>query len=251
MKLTTTIDVQLISKANAREHRRVRDQRIIKEREATTFALHLADKLATLSFEQGARVTLSRPYHETPLDDDNIRAAFKAVRDAVAEFLGVDDGEERLHFIYQQTKAVRTGVKQSKPGWKKVKDKETGEVTKVRKVVKNVAAYDTRPTVTIEVMPVQDIDPQVKRVRELEDKLRRVEDRLSHVRSVTSKRGSDYEVRITELEECLRRWENFAYVNETKGQELGPVVSSIVAETRALLAKCVSVDLEALLTSSK
>lgn len=184
MKLTTTIDVQLISKANAREHRRVRDQRIIRERDATRSALDavadfgdgrvMTNKLADwIDARAGARVTLSRPYHETPLDDDNIRAAFKAVRDAVAEFLGVDDGEERLHFIYQQTKAARTGVRQSKPGWKKVKDKETGEVTHVRKVVKNVAAYDTLPTVTIEVMPVQDIDPQVKRVRELERQLQR------------------------------------------------------------------------------
>lgn len=178
MKLTTTIDVTLISKANAREHRRVRDQRIIKERDATLKALPptLFDG-STLSgaitHDRGARVTLSRPYHETPLDDDNIRAAFKAVRDAIAEFLGVDDGEDRLHWIYQQTKAVRIGVKQSSPGWKKVKDKETGEVTRVRKVVKNVAAYDTRPTITIEVLPVGDIDPQVKRVRELEQQLDR------------------------------------------------------------------------------
>jgi hypothetical protein len=178
MKLTTTIDVQLISKANAREHRRVRDQRIIKEREATLKVLPptLFDGstlAGAITHDRGARVTLSRPYHETPLDDDNIRAAFKAVRDAIAEFLGVDDGEDRLHWIYQQTKAVRTGVRQSKPGWKKVKDKETGEVTRVRKVVKNVAAYDTRPTITIEVMPVGDIDPQVKRVRELEAQLDR------------------------------------------------------------------------------
>lgn len=207
MKLTTTIDVQLISKANAREHRRVRDQRIINERETTALALIRASFDASMVLavypEKGARVTLSRPYHETPLDDDNIRAAFKAVRDAVAYFLGVDDGEERLHFIYQQTKAVRTGVRQSKPGWKKVKDKETGEVTRVRKVVKNVAAYDTRPTVTIEVLPVADIDPQVKRVRE--------------------------------LEECLKRWEHFAYVNEKLGRDFGPVVPDIIAHTRSLL----------------
>lgn len=186
--LTTTIDVQLISKANAREHRRVRDQRIIKERDATVSALWLENAMCHVKHDEGARVTLLRPYHETPLDDDNIRAAFKAVRDAVAEFLGVDDGSSQMHFIYQQTKAVHIGVKQSKPGWKKVKDKETGEVTKVRKVIKNVAAYDTRPTVTIEVMPVADIDPQSKRVRELEDEIERTR------------------FRANALHSCLRRW---------------------------------------------
>jgi hypothetical protein len=175
LKLTTTIDVTLISKANAREHRRVRDQRIIKERDATLVALKYQTGRpdVVLMHDEGARVTLSRPYHETPLDDDNIRAAFKAVRDAIADFLGVDDGSSQLHWIYTQIKAERVGVKQSKPGWKKVKDKETGEVTRVRKVVKNVAAYDTRPTITIEVMPIGDIDPQVKRVRELEAMLGR------------------------------------------------------------------------------
>lgn len=245
MKLTTTIDVQLISKANAREHRRVRDQRIIKEREATTFALHLADKLATLSFEQGARVTLSRPYHETPLDDDNIRAAFKAVRDAVAEFLGVDDGEERLHFIYQQTKAVRTGVKQSKPGWKKVKDKETGEVTRVRKVVKNVAAYDTRPTVTIEVMPVQDIDPQVKRVRELEAEVVSLRSLLDEQRKWFRKTVDD------EIEAELSLWKNGvndarrALVDQAKGYKL---TMSILRDRVNQLEDSLK---QALLTSSK
>ena len=36
------------------------------------------------------------------LDDDNLRAALKSIRDRVAEELGVDDGSERLIWMYEQ-----------------------------------------------------------------------------------------------------------------------------------------------------
>jgi hypothetical protein len=175
MKLTTTIDVTLKAGQNNCEMPRVRAIRAEKERLATWGALcdalpRQGGRLDALAAEplMGARVTCHRPYEMQPLDNDNLSGSFKFPRDEVARFLGVDDSTDRIHWIYTQTKAERTGVKQSKPGWRKVKDKETGVVTKVRKVVKNVAAYDTRPTITIEVMPVADIDPQVKRIRELE-----------------------------------------------------------------------------------
>jgi hypothetical protein len=60
------------------------------------------------------------------------------VRDEVAAFLGVDDRSDRIHWVYTQEKG------------------------------KNL-----KPTITIEVMPVGDIDPQAKRVRELEAMLDR------------------------------------------------------------------------------
>ncbi len=175
MKLTTTIDVTLKAGQNNCEMPRMRAIRAEKERKATSAALYaqIGTQIgcyAALSDDEskGARVTCHRPYEMQPLDNDNLSGSFKFPRDEVAAFLGVDDSTDRIHWVYTQAKAERTGVKQSKPGWRKVKDKETGEVSRVRKVVKNVAAYDTRPTITIEVMPVGDIDPQVKRVRELE-----------------------------------------------------------------------------------
>lgn len=39
------------------------------------------------------------------LDDDNLQAAFKHVRDGVADALGIDDGDKRLTWVYSQ----RTG----------------------------------------------------------------------------------------------------------------------------------------------
>lgn len=140
MKITTTIDCQLGRGQNMREHYRVRANRVKAEREATYEKLRLLDvkgkgpyMLKTWT-DLGARVTLMRPIARIPLDTDNLSGAFKGVRDEVAAFLGVDDRSDRIHWVYTQEKGK--GLK---------------------------------PTITIEVMPVGDIDPQVKRVRELEE----------------------------------------------------------------------------------
>jgi hypothetical protein len=98
---------------------------------------HFVSVLAYFA-DLGARVTLMRPIARIPLDTDNLSGAFKGVRDEVAAFLGVDDRSDRIHWVYTQEKGK--GLK---------------------------------PTVTIEVLPVGDIDPQVKRVRELEAQLDR------------------------------------------------------------------------------
>lgn len=41
------------------------------------------------------------------LDDDNLRGALKAVRDGVADWLGIDDGDERVSWEYAQEKDKR------------------------------------------------------------------------------------------------------------------------------------------------
>lgn len=142
MKLTTTIDVTLGRGQNMREHYRVRANRVKAEREATATALPAtlfdgSTMRGALTDDRGARVTLMRPIARISLDTDNLCGAFKGVRDEVAAFLGVDDRSDRIHWVYTQEKGK--GLK---------------------------------PTITIEVMPVGDIDPQVKRVRELEAALR-------------------------------------------------------------------------------
>ena len=100
--------------------------------------------------ELGARITLVRPFVATPLDGDNLSAAFKAPRDAVAQFLGVDDASARLHWVYLQSPAVVTG-KSKKPG-------KTRASTD----------HDTRPLLRIEVMPVASIDPQAEALAQAE-----------------------------------------------------------------------------------
>ncbi len=45
------------------------------------------------------------------LDDDNLASSFKAVRDAVAAYLGLDDRDSRLRFVCKQEKAKTPSVR--------------------------------------------------------------------------------------------------------------------------------------------
>lgn len=49
------------------------------------------------------------------LDSDNLAGAFKAVRDGVAEAMGIDDGSERLEWRYAQTQGEDVG----KAAWRR------------------------------------------------------------------------------------------------------------------------------------
>ncbi len=49
-----------------------------------------------------AWVTLTRIAPSSGLDDDNLRAALKAVRDGVADAMGINDRDPRVLWIYDQ-----------------------------------------------------------------------------------------------------------------------------------------------------
>ena len=66
----------------------------------------------TLLGEQLCTVTLTR-IAPRKLDCDNLRGALKAVRDGVADWLGVDDGSERITWKYAQERG--------KPKWHSVR----------------------------------------------------------------------------------------------------------------------------------
>ena len=51
--------------------------------------------------DAGLRVTLIA-VRQKRLDDDNLAGGFKALRDAIADSLGIDDGDERIEWIYRQ-----------------------------------------------------------------------------------------------------------------------------------------------------
>lgn len=98
------LPIRTVSLANQREHHMVRYRRSVKERVEVRYALHGKALPA-----QGAQVTLTR---EGPreLDDDNLRGAFKSIRDQVAAQFGMDDRDPRLRFEYAQRKAKKFGV---------------------------------------------------------------------------------------------------------------------------------------------
>jgi hypothetical protein len=46
-----------------------------------------------------------------PQDDDNLRASLKRVRDEIAAWLGVDDGDRRVKWVYRELRAFTAGVR--------------------------------------------------------------------------------------------------------------------------------------------
>lgn len=59
---------------------------------------------------QGQTITLTRLAPRS-LDTDNLQRALKAIRDGVADALGVDDGDARLRWRYAQEQARDYGVR--------------------------------------------------------------------------------------------------------------------------------------------
>jgi hypothetical protein len=80
------VGIRTVPGLNAREHFRVRAKRVKKEREATAWALSRTKKPAL-----PCTVLLTRVAPSGGLDDDNLSGSLKAVRDQVAQWLGVDD----------------------------------------------------------------------------------------------------------------------------------------------------------------
>lgn len=98
----------------SREHWAVKSKRAKAQKATTTLMLksNLPAIRATMIPWLGQAhlathdVRLVRLYEgrSKPMDDDGLSAAFKHVRDAVAEFFCIDDGDPRIRFTYAQAK---------------------------------------------------------------------------------------------------------------------------------------------------
>ena len=98
------IDVPIItvSEANQREHWRVKHKR--KKSQQAMIAICLSGIHETP--QQKARicaVELHR-FGGRSLDQDNLASSFKHVQDAVAKWIGIDDGNARVQWSYTQDK---------------------------------------------------------------------------------------------------------------------------------------------------
>lgn len=93
-----TIPVRVVSEANRREHWRTRHRRQ-KEQETATLAVLTQFKLEPyerrFTFADGATITLTK-VGGGKLDSDNLAGAFKKVRDTIARWMAIDDGDDRL-----------------------------------------------------------------------------------------------------------------------------------------------------------
>jgi len=94
--------LKTVSEANRRDHwatkaRRVKEQRGISRMEALAHLQPIVRDLSTGRLS----ITLIRGAPRR-LDTDNLASALKAVRDGIADFLGIDDGSEAVEWRYDQ-----------------------------------------------------------------------------------------------------------------------------------------------------
>ena len=101
-KYVMKINWRLESSANLREHWRARAARARVTRE---MAWALCRVQPWMEYPAELRVTLKRVAPSAGLDDDNLAAAFKAVRDGIADKLGLrSDRDPRVSWRYEQAR---------------------------------------------------------------------------------------------------------------------------------------------------
>lgn len=97
------IPVRLVSEAN--RGGKLRDR--IARKSAVKDAVRAA--LPDMAFPLPVRVTLTR-YGHRKQDDDNLRRTLKSARDVIAEWLGVDDADRRVKWVYRDRPGWVSGV---------------------------------------------------------------------------------------------------------------------------------------------
>lgn len=97
--ISLTLPIRTVSEANMREHWSAKANRARLQRQFTKVSLgpHFRKIMITGAFT----ITLTR-VGVRPLDDDNLARSFKAIRDGVADALGIDDGSALLTWKYDQ-----------------------------------------------------------------------------------------------------------------------------------------------------
>lgn len=112
--LAVTVPIATVSELNRRDHWAEKHRRSKQQRELTTLLLRSAkvDKKALCA---PFVVTLTRIAPGTIKDSDNLASSTKAVRDAVAAFLGVDDadvtGNGSVRWVVLQEKGTQYGLR--------------------------------------------------------------------------------------------------------------------------------------------
>jgi hypothetical protein len=93
------------SEANLRENWHVKAKRVRMQRQITRVVVGQELIRSSEPWEENGKhtITLTR-IAPRPLDTDNLARSFKAIRDGIADALGIDDGSKRLTWNYTQEK---------------------------------------------------------------------------------------------------------------------------------------------------
>jgi hypothetical protein len=97
-----TFPIKTVSEANRREHWTVKNKRKIAQQTEFRALWRTQKRKVTLP----AIVTFTR-YSCKVLDDDNLRGAFKGIRDALAREIKIDDGSDQVKWRYEQVKTSK------------------------------------------------------------------------------------------------------------------------------------------------
>jgi hypothetical protein len=97
--ITAYVPIRIESSLNLREHWRKRANRNTSHRASTWFALKAAAKFDPSILPCVVTITRIAP---RCLDDDNAVGGAKSCRDAIADWLGVDDADPSVQWRYAQ-----------------------------------------------------------------------------------------------------------------------------------------------------
>ena len=99
--IAVTLPIKIVSESNQRQHWRKVAAR--KKLHRQTARLILQQYARPMDDRCTVAVLLTR-IGPKELDDDNLAGGFKAARDGVADWLGIDDGSPRIKWQYEQEK---------------------------------------------------------------------------------------------------------------------------------------------------
>ena len=99
--VTFPIPLRTYSEANRREHWAAKAKRTKEQRIAARW--FCGAKMIGGGLRPPLSITLTR-ISPRKLDTDNLARSMKAVRDGIADALGIDDGDDRLEWRYAQRK---------------------------------------------------------------------------------------------------------------------------------------------------
>lgn len=101
------LPIETCSEANQRGHWSRKAKRAKTQRADARYWCRIKFGLITIPVDTHIHIQLVR-LAPRELDSDNLASAFKAVRDGIADYLGIDDGDKRLHWEYTQEKLSKT-----------------------------------------------------------------------------------------------------------------------------------------------
>jgi len=108
-QLIVLIPVKTVSITNRREHWVVRAHRTRHHRRIAAMVVGTAIKKRGTPIAFPLVIDMVR-LASRRMDDDNLRAALKALRDGIADALGVDDGDKRLTWNYFQSSYIASST---------------------------------------------------------------------------------------------------------------------------------------------